>query len=224
MSALSRGGVSAAGAIAGGIGGAGPALATGFGGALGPIGLALGLGVAAMVYAAYQDAAKAEEQRRATGKEAVRVLDADRQRINETLRQQGIEVDPLSGMSKEVAGRATPTLAERDKVEAAIDASRAAGWGLTPDQQERMLARWGGASVPQMSGGAGPRASFAPGAAAGAGGSAVPRATPASQDLGQLLASRELRVRVVNPKEIGGGSSSGGALGGGAPVPGWVPR
>ena len=107
-----------------------------------------------------------------------------------------------------------PTLADRDKVDAAIDASRAAGWGLTPEQQGRFAAKFGGGSVPQYSA-AGPNQSSSAAAPA----SAAPRATPAPQDLAQLLGTRELRVRVVNPKEIG--QQERGALGGATPVPGW---
>jgi hypothetical protein len=60
----------------------------------------------------------------------------------------------------------------------------------------------------------GPNQSTSPGAG-------VPhRTTPAAQTLEQLL-GRELKVRVVNPQEIGG--SSPGSFSAGAPKPGWMP-
>ena len=230
MSLFAGGGGAGAGAggacgcaetIAGSVGGAGPALARGFGGALGPIGLALGLGVAGMVAGAYRDSVRAENERRGTGKEATRVLDADRQRINEALQQQGIAVDPLAGMSPELARRTTATQAEGDKVEAAIAASRAGGFGLTAEQQARMVAKFGGAGAPDMSMPSPNQTTFQGQAQHP---SATPRAAPAAQSLDQLLGSRELRVRVVNPKEIGSDAPHTGALGGGTVVPGWMPR
>jgi hypothetical protein len=78
--AFTSGATAAAPTLASAISGAGPGLAGAFGGALGPIGLALGAGVAAMVITAQRDAIKWEAERRGAGREAFSALDADRQK------------------------------------------------------------------------------------------------------------------------------------------------
>jgi hypothetical protein len=221
--AFTSGAAAAAPTLAGAISGAGPGLAGAFGGALGPIGLALGAGIAAQIALAAHDAKKWEGERRAGGKAAFEALDADRQKINEQLRQSGIQVDPLAGLSPSFARRTTANKTEGDAVEQAIaDARMRPQGGPTVDQAtfDRLREKYGmpGGAAPDRSAMLslpGPNQSTSP--AAGA----APRATPASQSLEQLL-GRELRVRVVNPQDIGGASSAGGS-GPSAPKPGWMP-
>jgi hypothetical protein len=221
--AFTSGATAAAPTLASAISGAGPGLAGAFGGALGPIGLALGAGVAAMVITAQRDAIKWEAERRGAGREAFSALDADRQKINETLRQSGVHVDPLAGLAPSFARRTTANKAEGDAVEQAIADARLRPQGATVDQTtfERLRAKYGMPGTAPPTGAAatsvaGPNQSTSPLAG-------VPqRTTPASQSLEQLL-GRELRVRVVNPQEIGGAGAAGGGTSASAPKPGWMP-
>ena len=77
-----------------------------------------------MVIAAQRDAKNWEAERRAGGREAFRALDADRQKINETLRQGGIQVDPLAGLAPSFARRTTANKEEGDAIEQAIADAR----------------------------------------------------------------------------------------------------
>jgi Phage-related minor tail protein len=218
--AFTSGASAAAPTLASAIAGAGPGLAGTFGGMLGPIGLALGASLVAGVIIAQKEWKDAEDQRRATGKAAFEALDSDRQKINEALRQNGIQVDPLAGLSPSFARRTSANKGEGDAIEQAITDARMKGSTVDPATLERLRARYGAPDGGGASSGAnasmpGPNQSTSPGAG-------VPhRTTPASQTLEQLL-GRELKVRVVNPQEIGGGGSPG-SFSSGAPKPGWMP-
>ena len=201
MGAFSSGSTGAAATIAKAIGGSASPFAAALGPLMGPIGLALGASLGIMLIASMHEAQKEQEKRTAQAKEAAKVLDADRQRINEQLRNSGIDTSPLAGLGAGQAGRMTDNQDSHDKVmEAmALERGKAGGDMLAAGNKMRDKYGWTLPGAPQASG-AGPTSTVDPNA-----GKTPARAQPASNDIMQL-AGTVLQVRVTNAKDIGNGT------------------
>lgn len=210
LSAFMGGAKGAAPALAAGIASGAPGLASSLAPLMGPVGLALGVGIAAFLAKATQDQQNAEAERSASAKSYTATVDSDRQNINSALKGSGIDVDPMAGMSPETARRLGKNVEEGDKFEAA--AQKAKVLQVDDAMKQRMLAAWGpkgGSSAAPL-----PAVSVDPSA-----GRPQTMAIP-GVNLAALLAQQELKVRIVNPKDI---SPSGGGLPPPA-LPGYMPR
>lgn len=202
MGAFSSGGTSAASAIAKAVAGSAPGFASGLAPLMGPIGLALGASLGIMLAASIADAKRDQEKRTAQAKEAAQVLDADRQRAQEALRQQGIETSPFAGLDKKSAGQMTANQDERDNLELAMAMERARQQKADLAMGNKLANKHGFAGPGELAAsGAGPNASVDANAGRG-----PQRAVPASNTVDQLV-GKVLQVNVINAKDIGGNTT-----------------
>lgn len=256
-------------------GGAGP-FATALGPLMGPIGLALGAGIAIMLVAAMADAKRQQEKRSAEAKDAAAAITGHDQSGKQLYgsagvtkhtvagaleAQTGIEFNPDADLTDAEIAAMSANQDERDALEARRLKARSArnqkvtgplaekfgagpvynarGERIDPTTGKVMTTSEmpstpvsfvdpfaGGFSGKESHGTAAPpgtttAAAAAPAASAGTAPTYDPQLL--AQMLGTSISSKELRVRVTNPDQIGGsaGAPSGAAT---SLPPGWTPR
>lgn len=221
---------------------------------MGPIGLALGASIAIMLVASLKEAEREKERQRARAEDAQKMLKGGKgplggayQAAGALEAATGIEMDPSTAISADTAARATANQDEADKVmQERLDAQAKRGRDML-DLGNKLAGKYGwngpqmtpagSAGVTSVDAGAGGYSgTLAPGVPAPAGARAAAPAAPAApitwdpQLLAQMMsngmASKELKVRVTNPNDIGGsaGPAGGGPTGGGPVTPGFRPR
>jgi hypothetical protein len=214
----------------------------------GPIGIAIAAGIGVALVAAMKEAKDEQVRRDAQAAAARKGFDAPRQKILGALEAQaGLEGIDDTGISDEVAGQMTSSQDQRDKLlEERLRAKAKRGAGdLAAGNALAMRYGWnlpqeslpgGGVDPSAAASGYGPYGGVsgrpnAPGTPApvqpAAPAPAQPAAAPAwdpavfAQMMATGVSSKELKVRVTNPNDIGGG---GGPTGGVVLPPGWKPR